>query len=76
MLLEKRYLKYQKISKRWFGKFSDLIDEFDDEEFSNLMGCAVEEFYDLLNGCNGSFGEVLDWLENYEEYKEDLDEND
>jgi hypothetical protein len=40
------------------------------------MGCAVEEFYDLLNGCNGSFGEVLDWLENYEEYKEDLDEND
>ena len=50
---------------------ADLADEFDDDEFSSLLGNAVEEFYDLLSGCNGTFGEVLNWLEEYEEYKED-----
>lgn len=54
---------------------SDLCDEFDDDEFSSLLGRATDEFYDLLSGSNGSFGEVLDWLENYEEYKEDGDDN-
>jgi hypothetical protein len=39
------------------------------------MGRAVEEFYDLISGCNGSFGEALDWLENYEEYKQESDED-
>ena len=49
-------------------------DEFDDDEFSSLLGNAVEEFYDLLSGSSGTFGEVLDWLENYEEYKDSEDD--
>ena len=61
------------IQKQLFGKLADLADEFDDDEFSSLLGNAVEEFYDLLSGCNGTFGEVLTWLEEYEEYKEDED---
>ena len=56
-----------------FGKLADLADEFDDDEFSSLLGNAVEEFYDLLSGSTGTFGEVLSWLEEYEEYKEDED---
>lgn len=58
----------------WSGKLSDLADEFDDDEFSSLLGRAADEFYDLLSGANGSFGELLDWLDNYEEYKEDEDD--
>lgn len=55
------------------GKLADLGDEFDDDEFASLLGNAVEEFYDLLSGSTGSFGELLNWLEEYEEYKEDED---
>ena len=61
------------IQKQLFGKLADLADEFDDDEFGSLLGNAVEEFYDLLSGATGSFGEVLNWLEEYEEYKEDDD---
>ena len=56
-----------------FGKLADLADEFDDDEFNTILGRAVDEFYDLISGSNGSFGELLSWLENYEEYKEDED---
>jgi hypothetical protein len=58
---------------RLYGKLSDLADEFDDDEFTSLIGRACDEFYDLISGTNGSFGEVLNWLEEYEEYKEDED---
>lgn len=58
-----------------FGKLADLADEFDDDEFSSLLGRATDEFYDLLGGASGSFGEVLEWLDNYEEYKEEDEEN-
>lgn len=50
-----------------FGKLSDLGDEFDDDEFQSILGRAVDEIYDLISGTNGSFGELLDWLDNYEE---------
>jgi hypothetical protein len=53
---------------------ADLADEFDDDEFSSLLENAVEEFYDLLSGSSGTFVEVLDWLENYEEYKDSEDD--
>lgn len=56
-----------------YGKLADLADEFEDDEFSSLLGNATEEFYDLLSGSTGTFGEVLNWLEEYEEYKEDED---
>lgn len=42
-------------------------DEFDDDEFQSILGRTVDEFYDLISGTNGSFGELLDWLDNYEE---------
>lgn len=54
---------------------SDLADEFDDDEFTSLLGRACDELYDLISGTNGSFGEVLDWLDNYEEYKEEDEDN-
>jgi hypothetical protein len=50
---------------------ADLADEFDDDEFVELIGQSTEEFYDLLGGGTGTFGGLLEWLENYEEYKED-----
>lgn len=49
-------------------------DEFDDDEFQSILGRATDELYDLISGANGSFGELLDWLENYEEYKEDSED--
>ena len=58
---------------RLSGKLADLADEFDDDEFTSLIGRACDEFYDLISGTNGTFGEVLNWLEEYEEYKEDED---
>ena len=59
----------------WSGKLADLGDEFDDDEFQSILGRAVDEFYDLLGGATGSFGELLDWLDNYEEYKENSEED-
>ena len=50
------------ILMHWFGKLADLADEIDDDEFAELLGHSTEEFYDLLG-----------WLEEYEEYKEDDD---
>lgn len=61
------------ILMHWFGKLADLADEFDDDEFAELLGHSTEEFYDLLGGGTGSFGDLLGWLEEYEEYKEDDD---
>ena len=58
-----------------FGKLADLGDEFDDEEFQSILGRATDELYDLISGTNGSFGELLDWLDNYEEYKDEADED-
>lgn len=59
----------------WSGKLADLGDEFDDDEFQSILGRAADEFYDLLGGATGSFGELLDWLDNYEEYKENSEED-
>lgn len=58
-----------------FGKLADLGEEFDDDEFQTILGRATDEFYDLISGCNGSFGELLGWLEDYEEYKEDSEDD-
>lgn len=56
------------------GKLADLGEEFDDDEFQSILGRSTDEFYDLVSGANGSFGELLDWVENYEEYKEDSED--
>lgn len=58
-----------------FGKLADLGEEFDDDEFQAILGSATDEFYDLISGTNGSFGELLNWLDDYEEYKEDSEDN-
>ena len=49
-------------------------NRFDDDEFQSILGRAADEFYDLLGGATGSFGELLDWLDNYEEYKENSED--
>jgi hypothetical protein len=54
---------------------ADLGDEFDDDEFQSILGRATDELYDLISGTNGSFGELLDWLDSYEEYKDETDED-
>lgn len=52
-------------------KLGNLGDEFDDEEFSAILGAATEDLYDVVSGNNGAVGEMLDFLNNYEEYKDD-----
>jgi hypothetical protein len=52
-------------------KLENLGDEFDDDEFTSILGMAVEDLSDALAGDNNNVGEMLDFLENYEEYKED-----
>lgn len=52
-------------------KLENLGDEFDDDEFASILGMAVEDLSDAVAGDNNNVGEMLDFLENYEEYKED-----
>ena len=52
-------------------KLGNLGEEFDDDEFSSILGVATEDLYDAVSGTNNSVGEMLEFLENYEEYKED-----
>lgn len=56
-------------------KLENLGDEFDDDEFTSILGAAVEDLSDAVVGDNNNVGEMLSFLENYEEYKEeDYDE--
>jgi hypothetical protein len=55
-------------------KLENLGDEFDDDEFASILGMAVEDLSDAVAGDNNNVGEMLDFLENYEEYREDDDE--
>lgn len=52
-------------------KLENLGDEFDDDEFTTILGSAVEDLSDAVAGNNNNVGDLLDFLENYEEYKED-----
>ncbi|MBR4889892.1 MAG: hypothetical protein IKU15_01065 [Clostridia bacterium] len=56
-------------------KLSDLAGEFDDSEYSDLTDSVVDSLEEVLNEDYGPVAELLNWLENYEEYKEeDTDE--
>lgn len=56
-------------------KLSDLAGEFDDSEYSDLTDSVVDALEEVLDEDNGPVAELLNWLENYEEYKEeDTDE--
>lgn len=52
-------------------KLSDLADEFEDAEYSELSDRIVDALSEVVDEDNGPVAELLAWLENYEEYKEE-----
>lgn len=56
-------------------KLTDLADEFDDAEYSELTEAVADGLNEVVNEDSSPVAELLNWLENYEEYKEeDYDE--
>lgn len=51
-------------------KLGNLGEEFEDDEFSSILDDVTDSIYDIINGENGPVGEMLDFLENYEEYND------
>lgn len=54
-------------------KLNDLGDEFEDEEFSSVLSNVTDDLSDIINGDVGPVCELLEWLENYEEYNNDYE---
>ena len=52
-------------------KLSDLADEFEDAEYSELSDAVVDGLSEVVDEDNSPVAELLSWLENYEEYKEE-----
>jgi hypothetical protein len=52
-------------------KLSDLADEFEDAEYSELSDAVVDGLSEVVDEDNSPVAELLAWLENYEEYKEE-----
>jgi hypothetical protein len=52
-------------------KLSDLAGEFDDAEFNDIMAEVVDRLEEVMDEDSGPVAEMLVWLENYEEYKEE-----
>lgn len=52
-------------------KLTDLADEFDDEEFSEIVEDVAAALGDVLSEDNSPTADMLNWLEEYEEFKED-----
>lgn len=51
-------------------KLGNLGEEFEDDEFSSILDDVTDSIYDIINGENGPVGEMLDFLENYEQYND------
>ena len=51
-------------------KLGNLGEEFEDDEFSSILDDVTDSIYDIINGETGPVGEMLDFLENYEEYND------